>query len=270
MAGKRNAVQRYHDRVAGKYEAIYNDAYWQWHDGLTWDYLKKYLPKKQDRPVVDLGCGSGKWGRRLLKSGYHVWFVDVSAKMVDEARRQVEQMGGGLEKAEFAQADLENLDGLEKDSFGLATAMGEPLCSTKNTRKALREIAGCLTPGGMLVATFDNKLSGIEHYLEKGRLDQLEQFLKNGRTYWLTRNPDEQFEMQTFQAEQLPGLMEKAGLELVEIVGKTVLPMRQFREMLEDADARRRLARLEKKLAKDPSAWGRCPHLQVAARRPLT
>jgi SAM-dependent methyltransferase len=268
MARKRSAVQRYHDRVAGRYEDIYKDAYWQWHDGLTWDYLKKHLPARQDQPVVDLGCGSGKWGRRLLKSGYRVWFVDVSAKMVDEARRQVEQIGG-LDKAEFVQAELEDLKALGEESFGLATAMGEPLCSTKNPRRALREIAGCLVPGGVLVATFDNRLAGIEHYLEKGRLEELERFLKTGRTFWLTRDPEEQFEMQTFQAEQVPGLLTKAGLELVEIVGKTVLPMRRFRGLLEDADARRRLARLEKRLAKDPSAWGRCAHLQVVARKPV-
>src|SRR5512139_417687 len=90
---RRNPNQRYHDRVAGRYEAIYDDAYWQWHDAITWDHLKRFLPSELRAAVADLGCGTGKWGRRLLKSGYHVTFVDLSARMVDEARRQVEETG---------------------------------------------------------------------------------------------------------------------------------------------------------------------------------
>ncbi|NLE62016.1 MAG: class I SAM-dependent methyltransferase, partial [Planctomycetes bacterium] len=102
---RRSGNQRYHDRVAGRYESIYDDAYWQWHDALTWEHLKRFIPRDLTSAVADLGCGSGKWGRRLLKSGYRVTFVDLSAKMVDEARRQVEEMGLGA-KAEFIQADL--------------------------------------------------------------------------------------------------------------------------------------------------------------------
>jgi len=263
---RRNANQRYHDRVAGRYERIYDDAYWQWHDSLTWDYLKRHLPANLRAPVADLGCGSGKWGRRLLKSGYPVTFVDLSARMLDEARRQVDAAGGS-DRAVFVQADLMDLSALPARHFALATAMGEPLCSTDDPARALREIARGLAPGGVLVATFDHRIACVDHYVEKGDPAELETFLRTGRTHWLTRDEAERFELHTFTADQLRKLLPAAGFEVLDLVGKTVLPMRHHRGRLDDPAARLRWARIEKRLAADPANLARCPHLQIAARR---
>lgn len=91
---KRSAVQRYHDRVAGCYDDSYDDAYWQWHNALTWDYLKPHLPRDLSATLLDLGCGTGTWACKLLKSGYTVGCVDISSKMLDQARMKIEQMVG--------------------------------------------------------------------------------------------------------------------------------------------------------------------------------
>jgi len=256
----------YHDRVAPRYEHIYSDAWWQWHDGLTWEYLKPLLPADLRAPVIDLGCGTGKWGRRLLKSGYAVTFLDASAGMLEQARRLVEASGGG-DRASWVRADLMDLSSLPADHFALATAMGEPLCSTEKPAHALRQIARCLRPGGVLVATFDNRVACLDHYVEQGDLDGLEEFVRTGRTHWLTRDRREQFEIHTFTAGQLRGLFARAGLEILGIIGKTVLPMRSCRSLLEDPEVRRRLARIEKRLSGEPENLGRCAHLQVASRR---
>lgn len=265
---KRNANQKYHDRIAGKYEQIYDDQYWQWHDALTWDHIKRFLPSNLATPVVDLGCGSGKWGRKLLKSGFHVTFVDLSARMVDEARKQVAETGGA-EKAEFLQSDLMDLAALPANQFGFAVALGEPLCSTAEPAKAMREIVRTLAPGGILIASFDNRIACIDYYLEKGEPAELDNFIRTGRTRWLTREETERFELQTFTPEQLRKMFAGAGLEVLDMIGKTVLPMRRFRELLEDPENRRRWARIEKDLASDPANFGRCPHLQVAGRKPI-
>lgn len=264
---RRSGNQRYHDRVAGRYESIYDDAYWQWHDTLTWDYLKRFLPRDLNSPVADLGCGSGKWGRRLLKSGFRVTFADLSAKMVDEARRHVEEMGM-VAKAEFLQADLMDLSGLPEGHFGLATAMGEPLGLAESPQHALRQIARCLAPGGTLVATLDNRIPCIDYYIEKGDCAGLERFVRTGRTHWLTRDPSEQFEIHTFEPKGIERLAADAGMELLDMIGKTVLPMRHHRALLEEPAARRRWANIEQRLARDPANFARCAHLQFAARRP--
>lgn len=267
MRSRRSANQRYHDRVAGKYEAVYDDAYWQWHDDLTWDYLKRHLPADANAPVADLGCGSGKWGRKLIKSGFRVTFVDLSPKMIDEAHRHVAQAGGG-QKADYLQADLMDLSALPADHFALALAMGEPIGLAADPQVALRQIARCLAPAGVLVATLDSRVPCVDYYLEKGQIDELECFLHHGRTHWLTRNPSERFDVHTFKPDQIKRMVAAAGLEMLELIGKTVLPMRRYREQLHDAGTRRRWAAVEKRLARDPANLARCPHLQFAARKP--
>ena len=54
---------------------------------------------------------------------------------------------------------------------------------------------------------------------------------------------------------------------MVELTGKTVLPVRNNRRLLEDRSAVERLMKVELELAKDPAAAGRCGHLQVVAKR---
>ncbi|MEP0843088.1 MAG: class I SAM-dependent methyltransferase [Phycisphaerae bacterium] len=263
---RRNANQRYHDRVAARYEHIYDDAYWQWHDAITWEHLKRFLPAEQGRPVADLGCGSGKWGRRLLKSGYRVTFVDFSARMVDEARRQVAD-SADAGRAEFLQADLVDLSALPAAHFGLAVAMGEPIGLCSDPARALREIARVLIPGGTLVATFDQRIACIDHYVQQGDVEALERFLRTGLTHWLTRDPGERFEIHTFEPDQLRRMLSAAGFEVLDVIGKTVLPMRAHRDRLEDPGQRRKWVLIEQRLHRDPANLARCGHLQVAARR---
>ena len=259
------AVRRYHDRVAGKYDDIYSDAFWTWHNALTWDYLKPHLPTEQTKPVVDLGCGTGRWGLRLLKSGFAVAFVDISPAMLDQVRRKAGEMG--LEnRAHCVQADLESLHELAAGRFALAIALGEPLASTRRPAKALKEIRRILADDGKLVATFDNRLAGLEYYLQESNLKDLEEFLRTGRTHWLTRRREEQFELQTFTPAQVRKLLQRAGFEVISLLGKTVLPMRAYRSLLEDTVTARRLLKIEKQLARDADAVGRAAHIQVAAR----
>lgn len=260
------AVQRYHDRVAARYDASYDDAFWRWHDALTWDSLKPYLPRTPRAAVLDLGCGTGKWALRLLQSGYAVTGVDIAGRMLEQTRRKVEAAGLS-DRASFFQARLDDLSGLPREAFALAVALGEPIGCCESPPRAIKEIRKRLTADGVVVATLDNRLAAIDHYLDRGRVDGLAEFLRTGRTHWLTDDADERFPLRTYTPAQAQKLFTRAGFEVAELIGKTVLPMRYYRGLLEDASNRRALATLEKKLCRDPAAVGRAPHLQIVARR---
>lgn len=262
---RKSAVQKYHDRVAHLYDDSYSDAYWQWHDALTWDYLKPFLPRNANATVLDLGCGTGKWGAKLLKSGYRVVFLDISANMLDAARRNVETAGPNT-RVEFVQADLADLSGLEVREASLAVAMGEGLGCTEDPPGALRQIRRLLGPDGVLVATFDNRFAAIDHYLGSGEPRQLSRFLRDGKTHWLTKDHAERFPITTYDPAELVRVVESAGYEVVDLVAKTVLPMRHHRALLEEGESRRFWSKVEKSLARDPAAMGRAGHLQVACR----
>ena len=259
-------VQRYHDRVAGRYDAVYDDAYWQWHDALTWDHLKAHLPTDTSYPILDLGCGTGKWAIKLARSGFSPTCVDVSGAMLERARRKFADLGLE-ERSRFVQADLGDLSDLPVGAFSLAVALGEPTGCTARPAKALKEIRRRLIDGGVLVASFDNRWAAIDYYLDRGDHRELAEFLKSGTTRWLTRDTAEQFPIHTYSPGQLTRLLEQTGYDLLDMIGKTVLPMRRYRKLLAEPEHRRAWMKIEKRLWRDPAAIGRAAHIQIAARR---
>jgi ubiquinone/menaquinone biosynthesis C-methylase UbiE len=265
----RDASRRYHDRVARQYDAIYDDPYWAFHDQLTWRMVKPHLPRDATAACADLGCGTGKWGLKLLKSGFPTTFVDHAAAMVAQAKAKVDEMGPKAKKATLLVADIVDLSAIADESFMLTLAMGDPLSICTDAVAAAREMFRTTKPGGAVIASADNKLAALDHFVERGNLDALEQFVRTGRTAWLTADDRERFELTMFTPHSLRKLFERAGFEVVEVAGKPIIPVRQNKYLLEHhEDAVRRLLALEEELAKDPSSAARAGHLQVVARRP--
>src|ERR1700733_478181 len=112
-----DASRRYHDRVARQYDAIYDDPYWEFHDRLTWQAIKPHLPRDATAQCCDLGCGTGKWGLKTLKSGFATTFVDQSAAMIEQTRAKLPALGPKAEKAMLLVADIVDLSALESDRF---------------------------------------------------------------------------------------------------------------------------------------------------------
>ena len=260
--------RRYHDRVARQYDAIYDDPYWHFHDELTWRVLKPHLPRDVSAACADLGCGTGKWGMRLLKSGFTTTFVDNAAAMVEQARRKAQDLGAKAKKATFVVADIVDLSPLASETFALTVAMGDPLSICSDPQAAANEMLRISARGGVVIATADNKLAALDHFVERGNLDALEEFVRTGRTTWLTQDERERFELTTFTPASLRRLFERAGFEVVAVAGKPIVPVRQNKHLLTHPGAVERLVRMEEELSKDPAAAARAGHLQIVARRP--
>ncbi len=103
------------------------------------------------RDVLDLGCGIGRVALALADEALSVLGVDVSAGMVEEARRR----GAGLAGVRFEQGNGRDLAGLDDasidlmlavDSFPYLVRAGEDL-----VRSHLAEAARVLRPGGALL-----------------------------------------------------------------------------------------------------------------------
>ena len=263
----RDASRRYHDRVARQYDSIYDDPYWHFHDELTWRLIKPFLPRDATANCADLGCGTGKWGLRLLKSGYPTLVLDSSGAMVEQARARVEELGNRAKKATFVVGDIVDMPQVAPDSIDLIVAMGDPLSICSDAQRAAREFGRILKTGGVAIATADNKLAALDHFVERGNLDALEGFVGTGRTQWLTADERERFELTTFTPASLAKLFERSGFDVVELKGKPVMSVRQNKQLLAHPDAESRLLRLEAELNKDPAAAGRAGHLQIVARK---
>src|SRR4051794_20485153 len=147
--GPRDASRRYHDRVARQYDSIYDDPYWEFHDELTWRMIKPHLPRDAHAPCADLGCGTGKWGAKLLKSGYAVTFVDNAAAMIEQTRDKVQTMGPRAARATLLVADIVDLSMIASQSMRLCVAMGDPLSICSDAAAAVREMHRISQPGGV-------------------------------------------------------------------------------------------------------------------------
>jgi len=114
------------------------------------------LPDAPGERWFDLGCGSGalavEWLRRGRQSAY--LGLDFSAPLLDEARRAVAGLPGARQVA-FDQADLASSDwaaGLGGGwRGGLAFAVLHHLPGYDLRARVLRQAAGLLAPGGLLV-----------------------------------------------------------------------------------------------------------------------
>ncbi len=265
----RNAAsRRYHDRVARRYDAIYEDPYWRFHDELTWEMVRPHLPRTAGAPCADLGCGTGKWGLKLLKSGYAVTFLDHSATMVEQVRQKLPTMGPRARRATLEVGNIVSMPALPNETFELILAMGDPLSICSDPQAAANEMHRICHPGGIVIATADNKLAALDHYVQRGNLDELEQFVNTGKTHWLTGDERERFELTTFTPASLRKLFERSGFEVIDLAGKPIIPVRKNKRLLEPSNAIQRLLTLERALTRDPAAAASAAHLQIVARRP--
>jgi SAM-dependent methyltransferase len=228
--------------------------------------IKPHLPRDLSSACCDLGCGTGKWGLKLLKSGFATTFVDHSAAMVEQVRAKLEG-NPRAKKATLFAADIVEMPDVASERFSLVLAMGDPLSICSDPLRAAREIHRITIPGGVVIATADNKLAALDHFVERGNLDALETFVQTGKTHWLTADEREQFELTTFTPASLRKLFEKSGFEVLSVDGKPIIPVRDNKFLLSHDRAVERLLRLEQELSKDPTAAARAGHLQITARR---
>jgi ubiquinone/menaquinone biosynthesis C-methylase UbiE len=186
--------------------------------------------------------------------------------MIEQVRDKLES-NPRQKKATLLVADIVSMPDLPADHFSLTLAMGDPLSICSDPPAAVREMARTTKSGGVVIATLDNKLAAIDHYIERGNLDALEDFLSTGRTNWLTPDERERFELRTFTPHTAQKLFERAGFEVLSVHGKTVLPIRRNKHLLTHPNAIERLLKLELELSKDPSTAATAGHLQVTARK---
>src|SRR5437773_6496284 len=151
MSSKRlnDRSRRYHDRVARQYDSIYDDAYWEFHDELTWRMIKPHLPRETSSLCADLGCGTGKWGLKLLKSGFATTFVDHAAAMIEQVREKLAPLPEArAKKATLVVGDIVEMPTIASEQFSLVVAMGDPLSICSDPVRAARVVHGVRRPDG--------------------------------------------------------------------------------------------------------------------------
>jgi len=259
--------RKYHDRIAGKYDQVYDGAYWRFYRDISWRHLKPFLPAARPARGADLGCGTGWFGVRMLRAGLAVTFLDPSGKMLERAREAAaRESDRGLETV-FVQAGLEDMAAIPTGSLAFATGQGDPLSFCDDPERALRELHRVLEPGAHLVLSVDNRAAGVRVLLDEGAGEEAANLLRTGRTEWRAQRHEERFGMKMFDREELDRLLTKAGFQTLSCIGKTCLVQRRHEELLADSAARTRWRKAEESVHGKPHWLAAASHLQFAARR---
>ncbi len=227
---KRSKNILYHDKIAPIYDEIYESSvYWIYNRKITWHYLKSILNNLDKKAkILDLGCGSGYWGFKLIKSGFDVYFADISQQMINEVREKAENLNIDLSGKTFA-IEAEKIDSIfEKEFFNLIIAYGDILSFTANPFNLLKIIRRLLVDGGIFIGTADNFFSAIEFYLKKGDESELKDFLSTGVTFWLSKNKNFNFRIKTFTYDELMKLFKKTNFEVIRFYSKPLIPLKNY------------------------------------------
>jgi len=136
-------------------EARFYDYGWE---GLTQDlaFYKRRLGVA--RTVLDAMCGTGRVSAALARSGFCVWGVDASPRMLERARQRLRRESSAVRRrVRLRRVDLvqgafgRGLDAaiIAVNSFGL-------ILSSNDRVRALRQIRGSLRRGAKLILALDS------------------------------------------------------------------------------------------------------------------
>jgi 2-polyprenyl-3-methyl-5-hydroxy-6-metoxy-1,4-benzoquinol methylase len=111
--------------------------------------LRKWLARCSTETVLDVGCGVGRWSRRLASLGARVTGVDISPTMVAEARRRA-ALAGLTPRCRFHVADLARLEMDRHFRAIFCVTVLQHVLGRSQLALAVDNLARHLAPGGRL------------------------------------------------------------------------------------------------------------------------
>jgi ubiquinone/menaquinone biosynthesis C-methylase UbiE len=262
---KGTIASKYYDKVAKEYEKMYQSNYWKLYNNVTFDNIKKYLPKKGSL-ILDAGGGTGFWSRQLAKFGYRVVCTDIAQKMLDVGMflAKKEKVKN---KIEFKYADITNMNCFKDNSFDMAISEGDPVGYCGNPDKAIRELCRVVKRGAYIIISIDGFFSRILRIVGSNNFSQLK-LLEEKHT---TLVKEGKYAEHDFTINELKRLFKKNKLEVIDIIGKPMfvrLIHEEGREkMLADKKTYNKILALEEKYNNEPSIVGLAGHIEIVGRR---
>jgi len=204
------------------YDSWYESLYDKLYDRITWDNLKKYIPNNKACNILDAGGGTGYCAIPLAKLGYKIWLVDISENMLIVAKEKAKNKKV-LENITFINQDICNLHTFQDDFFDIAICQGDVISYCIDYHKAISELSRVTKVGGKVIVSVAHKLYYVNYLLLRNEIENLEQFLKDGETFWIENN-NPVFPIHTFTVDELKEIFLQNNLTPISIIGKLIFP----------------------------------------------
>jgi len=197
-------VQRFYEKEAEMYdESRFKSVQGIYVNSVQKETVLKLVGDCRGKHVLEIGSGTGRFTKELVKRGAHVVCIDLSSKMHEKARQSL-----NTENVEYFVMNGSHLGFAEK-SFDICIAINV-MSHIKNSTKVFTEVNRILRKEGIFIVNFPN-MSGI--YFPLGVIVNLFERSLQAPVYsrWYTLG---------FLINSLRG----SGLEPVQHVGRIIFP----------------------------------------------
>jgi ubiquinone/menaquinone biosynthesis C-methylase UbiE len=255
-----NKVREFYEKTAEDYDKEYEAPRWKLYHEITWENIKRFLPKRRNGLILDAGGGTGYWAIKLAKQGYRIVLTDISESMLKVAKRKIKKEKL-QNRTETRVADIRDMSCFTSNQFDLVLAEGDPVSYCLNPERAVRELARVAKPNAPVIISVDSKYPIFSRLIAEKSYDQLPRFSRTG----ILKLRERGFEFQAFTPEELKMLFKRCGLRLVRIIGKPILTQllaREERDAIIKEDYGR-ILNLELRLCDVPSLVGVGGHLEA-------
>lgn len=257
MKNQNKLVKTFYEKIAKDYDKQYQTPYWELYHEITWQNIKKFLPKNKKAIILDTGGGTGYWTIRLAKLGYNVVLTDIARNMLEIAKQKIKKEG--LEnKVTIKETNIRDISCFPSNYFDMVLSEGDPVSYCLDAKRAIKELTRVLKPKGYTIVSTDSKYPLILKLLEENSFKQLSNFLKTGL---LKR----EFKFQAFTPEELKNLFEDCGLKVIKTIGKPILTQFLAQEKRNNIVKNNfsKIVKLELEFCDTPSILGFGGHLEI-------
>lgn len=258
-------VAAHHDWWAKTYDLDYFGRFALYHR-VTWDNIRRFLPKNKDSLILDAGGGTGIWSIELAKLGYRLVLTDISEGMLERARKKIEKFNLGS-NIEIRISNICNMIEFPDENFDMIICEGDPLSYCGDHQRALMEFERVVKPSGIVIASIDNRVAALEWFKDKNDLNAVQRFLETGEI----QTPQEQAEfcysIHTFTVNELKELFQSRGLLVERIIGKLVIAHRLPGFKSKDPVIQEGLYKLEIQYNNNPAFYPWAGHLEIVGRK---
>lgn len=251
--------KKYYDETANEYDDSYKNPYWQIYNEITWNYIKKYLPKEiKNSLILDAGGGTGLWSIKIAQLGYNVILTDISKGMLEVAKEKITKENL-IDKIQVIEADIIDMNIFRNNSFDLALAEGDSVSYCNDPNKAIYELSRVTKRNGFITVSVDNKLNFVLRNINSGDFKEAEKILQTGIAMMPGKN-NEEYPAYTFTIDEIIELFNINGIETLKTIGKPVFISNQD---LNNKKIYKKLLEFELKFSSLPSVAGRGGHIAI-------
>jgi len=231
---------------------------------VTWEHLKKFIPKDRNSLILDAGGGTGRWAIPLAKMGYSVTLCDISEGMLKQAKKNIDKEKLS-DKITLKEEDLTDLS-FPDQTFDFVLCEDGPI-SISDSQKVVRELGRVLKKDGKMWACVVGRYPLALAMAETNSEEALK--LSTGELSYTSYKGIEN--SRVFSPKELQSLFQENGIEVIKLLGNRIVPplLSSEIQLMKDFDDKffSEIRDLELHLSEEPSLLGLAEYLQIVGKK---